>query len=266
MECKGRGKKILWQEMWRHELEEARKHSPVVIVPVGSIEQHGPHCPLDVDISIPYAIATRVAEAVDDFPVLVAPPVWWGFSHYNQGFIGTITLRLETFIELVTDICRSIYACGFERIILLNGHGGNQAPMISAAMKIAEDNIFVLPITYWDMIPEELKEISERDGGRIGHGGELETSFQLHLRPHLVAGERARDEPFPLPGAFRPELDAFARFPERRRETPTGVMGTASVATAEKGERAMEAAVKKLVALVREYHASEVRDYWHRER
>src|SRR3712207_8466779 len=81
------GKSVLWQEMLRHELLEALTETPVVLVPVGSVEQHGPHCPPDVDISIPFHLAAAVARAVDDFPVLVAPPVSLGFTHYNMGHV-----------------------------------------------------------------------------------------------------------------------------------------------------------------------------------
>jgi creatinine amidohydrolase len=75
------GKKVLWQEMLRHELLTALEDCPVVIVPVGSVEQHGPHCPLDVDISVPYHLALRAAVVIDEFPVIVAPPVSLGFTH-----------------------------------------------------------------------------------------------------------------------------------------------------------------------------------------
>ena len=122
------GKKVLWQEMLRHELLAAMDNRGVVIVPVGSVEQHGPHCPQDVDISIPYHLAIRTAEAIEEFPVIVAPPVTYGFTHYNMGEVGTITLGLEVFIAVLCDVCRSIWANGFERIIMLNGHGGKQAP------------------------------------------------------------------------------------------------------------------------------------------
>ncbi len=74
------GKKVLWQELLRHELLAALEDRPVVIVPVGSVEQHGPHCPQDVDISVPYHLAIRAADAIDDFPVIVAPPIWIGLS------------------------------------------------------------------------------------------------------------------------------------------------------------------------------------------
>jgi creatinine amidohydrolase len=102
------GKKVLWQEMLRHELLAAVADRGVVIVPVGSIEQHGPHCPQDVDISIPYHLAIRAADAINDFPVVVAPPITYGFTHYNLGEIGTITLGLETFIAVLGDVARSI--------------------------------------------------------------------------------------------------------------------------------------------------------------
>src|SRR5688500_2707890 len=126
------GKKVLWQELLRHELLAALERRPVVIVPVGSVEQHGPHCPQDVDISVPYHLALRTAEAIDGFPVIVAPPVSLGFAHYNMGEVGTITVRLETFIAVLCDVSRSIWANGFHRLILLNGHGGNQQPIWSA--------------------------------------------------------------------------------------------------------------------------------------
>jgi creatinine amidohydrolase len=136
------GKKVLWQEMLRHELLDAQANNGVVIVPVGSVEQHGPHCPQDVDISIPYHLAIRAADALDDVPVLVTPPVMYGFTHYNMGEIGTITLGLETFIAVLCDATRSIWANGFRRIILLNGHGGNQAPTWSASVKLAEEDVW----------------------------------------------------------------------------------------------------------------------------
>jgi len=151
------GKKVLWQEMLRHELMSALEDRPVVIVPVGSVEQHGPHCPQDVDISIPYHLAIRAAEAIDDFPVIVAPPVTYGFTHYNMGEVGTITLGLEVFIAVLCDVSRSIWANGFHRIILLNGHGGNEAPTWVASVKLAEEDVGALALTYWNMALDELK-------------------------------------------------------------------------------------------------------------
>jgi creatinine amidohydrolase len=249
------GKKVLWQEMLRHELLAAQENRGVVIVPVGSVEQHGPHCPQDVDISIPYHLAIRAADAIDDVPVIVAPPVLYGFTHYNMGEIGTITLGLETFIAVLGDVCRSIWANGFRRIILLNGHGGNEAPAWSASVKLAEEDVWAVAITYWNMAKDELLAWSDADEGSIGHGGEWETSLQMHLRPQLVDESRmVKDE---WRRHFSPGVQRYAMFPERRREMAHGVMGDPFVASAGKGERLFAVLQERLVTLCREYHASD---------
>ena len=247
------GKHVLWQEMLRHELLAALDQHPVVIVPVGSIEQHGPHCPQDVDISIPFHLAIAAADAIAEFPVLVAPPVTFGFTHYNMGEIGTITLALETFIAVLCDVSRSIWANGFHRVILLNGHGGNEQPAWSAAVKLAEEDVWPLALTYWNMATDELLAWSDADEGSIGHGGEWETSLQLYLRPNLVDRSRAVKDEWRL--KFSPEVGRFARFPERRREMAHGVMGDPMVASAEKGARLFSVLVERLVTLCQEYHA-----------
>src|ERR671913_202887 len=209
------GKKVLWQEMLRHELLAALTQDPVVIVPVGSIEQHGPHCPQDVDISIPFHLAVQTAAAISEFPVIVAPPQLLGFTHYNMGEVGTITLGLETFIDVLCDISRSIWANGFHRIILLNGHGGNEQPTWSASVKLAEEDVWALAITYWNMALDELKAMSDADDS-IGHGGEWETSLQQYLRADLVDNSlMVKDE---WRRHFSPEVQKYAIFPERRRE------------------------------------------------
>lgn len=258
----GANKKVFFQEMWRHELDEAVKHNPVVIVPVGSVEQHGPHCPPDIDISIPYHLAVAAAQAVDEFPVLVAPPVSYGFTHFNMGFRGTLTLQLETFIAVLCDVCRSLKANGFERIVLINGHGGNVAPQRSASVKMAEDDVWALPLVYWEMATEEMKQWSATDEGSIGHGGEWETSLQLHLRPQLIAQDKITRNDWPrTEGRFSPKIARYAQWPERRREAPLGIMGDPFSASAEKGERLFNLLVERLVELCREFHTQSLRRY-----
>jgi creatinine amidohydrolase len=252
------GRKILWQELLRHDLLDAMERRAVVIVPVGSVEQHGPHCPSDVDISIPWHLAIETAAALDDVPVIVAPPVTYGFTHYNMGEIGTITLALETFIAVLCDVSRSIWANGFHRIILLNGHGGNEQATWNAAMKLAQEDVWPVALTYWTMVADELRDWGEADAD-IGHGGEWETSLQLALRPDLVDMSRAVKDEWRL--TFGPEVGRYARFPERRREMAHGVMGDPLVASAEKGQRLFALLVERLSALCREYHAIEPPQY-----
>lgn len=256
----GTNRKVLWQEWLRHEFEQALDQAPVVIVPVGSVEQHGPHCPMDVDISAPFHMAVDVAKSVTDFPVVVAPPVWSGFTHYNMGFPGTISLRLETFQALLADICRSIHANGFHRIITVNGHGGNAAPCRAVSWQLAEEDIFTLSLSWWDAVETELRQWSATDEG-VGHGGEWETAVQLHLRPQMVDMDRAQADDT-LTAPFDGDL-AFAQFAERRRDTAqgTGIMGDALAASADKGRRIYELACQRLEALVRQYHDLPVRHY-----
>lgn len=258
---RGDARKILWQEMLRHEFVEAVKQDPVVIVPTGSIEQHGPHCPMDVDISGPWHIAVAVARAVAEFPVIVAPPLSLGFAHYNLGHEGTITLRLETYQAVLADVLRSIHHNGFDRIVIINGHGGNLAPNRAVAAQVSEDDIFPVAFSYWEAATVEMGEWAEADGASVGHGGEWETSLQLHLRPQLLDMERAGVDVFPNP--YSQDLQSFAGYAERRRDTKgqTGIMGNALVATPEKGERLFNLLVDKVSRLVREMHAAPTRHY-----
>lgn len=250
---------IYWQELWRHELLEMLEQQPVVIIPSGSVEQHGPHCPMDVDISHTQALAVETARSVDDFPVIVAPPLWIGQTHYNMGEVGTINLSTETYIAYVSDVCRSIWANGFHRIILVNGHGGNRAINQVVSIKLAEEDVWVLPITYWDMAQEVLDNEADTDPGFIGHGGEWETSLQLYLRPDLI--DRSRMSPDPERPGLSAEVKKFTGFPERRKEREHGVHGDPTVASAEKGERLFEASREMLVRVCRELHELPVRGY-----
>jgi creatinine amidohydrolase len=243
----------------RHELDAVSKLDPVVIVPTGSVEQHGPHLPFDVDIIDAHAIAAGAADAVEDFPVLVAPPIWTGISHYKQGHPGTITIPLETYVDLVCAVCRSIHGNGFERIVLLNGHGGNRAINQAIAIKLAEEDIFVLPITYWDMVTALLESESETDAGSIGHAGEWETSLQLYLRPILVDRDHMRaDEERP---DLSPGVRRYTAFAERLRERAGGVHGDPATATAAKGQLLFEASRDELIRAITELHALPVRHY-----
>jgi creatinine amidohydrolase len=166
-------------------------------------------------------------------------------------------LSVETFIALVSDVCRSIWANGFKRIILLNGHGGNRDIQRVISIKLAEEDIWVLPITHWEMVQPVM--VTGDFDHFIGHGGEWETSLQLYLRPELVDTSRiVADEERP---GFSRDILAFTGFPERRREREHGVHGNPTTASAEKGERFFTAAKNTLIEVCRQYHTQPVRDY-----
>jgi len=230
-------KKVLWQEMRRTEVEQAAKAGAVVIIPVGSIEQHANHLPLNTDINCCSSIAQRAAELVDDFPVLVAPPIWMGLSMGHMDHPGTISLKLHTFIDVLTEVATSIAAQGFKKLFFLNGHGGNAGVINSMRVKLMNEDRSVpscIAYTYWRLIDKELQSISETDY-RIGHAGEIETSLQLFLQPDLVDKEKASWAP--------------------------GALGNPAKGTYAKGQKLFEAAVNAVVTALRLYHSGKLDEY-----
>jgi len=230
-------KKVLWQEMLRTEVEQAAKAGAVVIIPVGSIEQHANHLPLNTDINCCSSIAQRAAELVDDFPVLVAPPIWMGLSMGHMDHPGTISLKLHTFIDVLTEVATSIAAQGFKKLFFLNGHGGNAGVINSMRVKLMNEDRSVpscIAYTYWRLIDKELQSISETDY-RIGHAGEIETSLQLFLQPDLVDKEKASWAP--------------------------GALGNPAKGTYAKGQKLFEAAVNAVVTALRLYHSGKLDEY-----
>jgi len=224
-------KRVLWQELRRPEFEKAAQDDAIVIITVGSMEQHGNHLPVNTDTNSCFTVAVRAAQAIDEFPVLVLPPIWMGYSPHHMSYPGTITLKYQTFVEVLTQIASCVHAHGFKKILLLNGHGGNTPTIAAMRVKLpSEDSVPAIGYTYWEIpsVPEQMKEISQSDKGSIGHAGEMETSIQLYLQPELVDRNAARWAP--------------------------GVLGDPSKGTRDKGERLINATVSALVKLLRDYH------------
>jgi creatinine amidohydrolase len=224
-------KKIFWQELRRPEFEAVLQINAVVIIPVASTEQHGAHLPVNTDANICYTVAQRAAQETEEFPVLVLPVIWMGYSPHHMAFPGTITLKFHTFVDVLSQVATSIYEHGFKRILFLNGHGGN-APMVNAMRRelAAQRGMSVVGYNYWQLpgVAEEMKAASKVDKGALGHAGEMETSAQLYLQPELVDAAECEWGP--------------------------GVKGDPSSGTCEEGERVINAAVRGLVKILADYH------------
>ena len=237
-------RKVQWEKFRRTEFEAAVNAGGVVIIPVVSVEQHADHLPINTDTNICYSIAKRAAQTLEDFPVLVLLPVWTGYSPHHMQYPGSITLKYHTFAEVLTQIAVSIHTHGFKNIIFLNGHGGNSPIVAGLPTKLAaEENITVFSYDYWQLpsVPDQMKRICESDKGRIGHAGELETSFQLYLQPELV------------------DTDAIKWAP--------GTMGDPTFGSREKGERLFNIIVDALMGVLRDCHSGklEEKSEWRRE-
>lgn len=149
----------------------------VVLVPVGSVEQHGPHLPMDTDTVIAEAVAHRVAELLDDPHVLVAPAVAYGSSGEHQAFPGTASVGTDVLRLVVVELVRSMRTWA-SRVVLVNGHGGNVDALAAAVTQLRDEGHDVA----WLACATEVVDL---------HAGRTETSLMLHLRPSSVRLERA---------------------------------------------------------------------------
>jgi creatinine amidohydrolase len=183
-------KKFLIEEMTPQEITDALKEVDTVVVPLGSVEQHGPHLPVGTDTLIPITVAKRVAERAK---VLVAPPVYYGNSLSMVDMKGVFTVMPDTLASLLLDLCRSFSKQGFKKIVFINGHGGNKQVLSFVGQKARiETGALIVRIDWWEIAAEEIPKICETG---VEHADEGETSMMLACRPELVDMTKAlKDE------------------------------------------------------------------------
>lgn len=225
----------------------------VVVVPIGSTEQHGPHLPLSTDTVMAETAARLAAERAGG--VLVAPAISYGTSENHLGFAGTASLQLSTLCALLVDVGRTLAEHGFDVIVLLNGHSGNTAAIGAAAHELRQvtDKV-IATLTWWFFVDQGYRTMEDPI---IWHAGEFETSLMLHLHPDLVQMERAVNEtPRHVPlfqGSGEtplPKVDLGV--PPTKAVVDSGTFGDARLATAEKGKVCVEEALEALVHVFRE--------------
>jgi creatinine amidohydrolase len=226
-----------------------------VLLPIGAIEQHGDHLPVDVDIHAATEVCRAVAE--HDDRVIVAPSIPFGFSAAQTYRPGTITFRSSTLLEVLRDACTSIVQQGFTRLLIVNGHNGNKWMMGQLVTELPKPRgTFVAGITYFDLTLDVFTERRISRLGGEGHAGELETGLELHLRPELVLDDRAVR--YVTPTSAYGFVDLAVRGPLAggvRPATlpyPEGVMGDPTVASGELGGQILNAAVAGIQEIMAE--------------
>lgn len=251
---------VRMQDLTWEEVQSYLRRDSIVLVPVGSTEQHGPAGCLGVDS---YVAITLAEDAARRSGVLVAPPVWFGDSSHHSGFPGTITLRPETLVALIRDVCRSLARHGFDRIVLLNGHKGSNLPALtSAARGLREEELpgallaVADPLHLARSAAPDIKDTNEH------HAGELELSHVLHRYPDKIRTDRVTsasvdfDEVFggfvgdDLFGPAPDGVDIVWSGAEQRRFAPTGSFSSSLGISSEKGRRYHEHIVERLGELV----------------
>jgi creatinine amidohydrolase len=250
-----------WQELPSPEFRRLDPARTVAVLPVGAIEQHGPHLPVAVDAAINAGIVRRTLEVLPEgAPVLVLPMTSVGKSNEHTAYPGTLTLSAETLLRVWTEIGDSVHRAGIRKLVIVNSHGGQPQVMQIAARELRIRHRMLVAACSWFALglPEGIVPPEERRHGI--HGGTVETSVMLALHPDLVRMDLARD--------FQPlsvQLDqeaprlmslGMAGFGWQAQDLHrAGACGDASRATAEIGRTVVDHAAKALSELLLEVAA-----------
>ena len=245
--------KLLLEEMTREEARAAFADGAMVVLPTGSIEQHGPHLPVMVDTHVVTHVARAAGErAAARVPLVVAPTMHYGVSHHHLAFAGTMSLTNHLYVESLKELVRCLYRHGVRQVVLLNGHGGNQHPNGVVAHALVHEEGLEMAVghaSYWTIAAQALEEAGARDvAPRFpGHAGGFETSLMLALRPDLVQLAARRAPLADLEGAAHAvEHGAFAR--------AGGTSDDASGADAGAGQRLLEATIGAVAAYLVQFY------------
>lgn len=232
-------------EMTSKEAGAALAAAEAVIVPIGSVEWHGPHLPLNVDHLAAHAYASAAAGALA--PAVLHTHVIEGVVRGQMQWPGSITIPPHTLIETLVGVCQSLNYHGIQRVLLLNGHGSNRPCALSAALRASKQfDMRVAAASWWDFSPEDAGEAIMEGHAVPGHAGDCETSLMLHLAPETVRVDEALRED------WQPELDGGR----------AGVAGWRAAgidrATPEKGQALFTSTLARMVAWLRDFCADRV--------
>jgi len=234
---------------WEEYRDEVSRR--IIILPVGSLEQHGPHLPLSTDVVIPTSLAKMVCEELD---AMVLPPIAYGYKAEGGGqlFPGTTSLDGTTLINLTLDILRETYRHGGRRFLVLNGHYENVAFLTEAAALLVREvnDVRVVILSWWDQVSDEMIDELFAEAGFPGWGVEhaaiTETALMQYFAPELVREDKIIDdqsERVPTYCIFPPPDDIISR---------SGVLYKPTYASREKGEKLAEQVVGAIVEIARE--------------
>ena len=215
--------------------------------------------PLGTDTILAHAVVLAAADLVAR-RALVLPPPWYGLSLHHMRFAGTVTLPADAILKLVEEITASVLAHGFRRLMIVNGHGGNNGAIDVLAATLGHryyGRARVAALTYFQLARDEIAELRESGPGGMGHACEFETAMMMHLRPDLVRSDRAVTH-YPDPGSGYLSTDLLGTSKVRtyldfKDLSPSGTLGDPSLATPEKGARFFAAVVGTLARFIEEF-------------
>lgn len=239
----------MWSALPAEALRKAAAEDALVILPVASTEQHGPHLPTGVDTYLCAAVCARAGRIVNQAGTraIVAPTLWAGLAEHHVAFGGTFSLSLPTYHALLRDLLSSIKRAGFKRVIIVNGHGGNIAALQALMTDLTHELDLQIGVTTYFTLATDTFAAALEDQKAVHHACEAETSMMMSLHPDLVVNDRLKDAhgPFALDGTS-PLNRAINRWRSFADLTPSGVIGDARRSTAAKGEKLVAAAAQAL--------------------
>lgn len=234
----------------------------VILLPLGAIEQHGPHLSVSTDTDI----VTQVAQQIEKFlpeVVLLCPTLPFGSSHHHLSFGGTISIAPELYTQVLIDLVNSLVISGFQKIVLLNGHGGNITPakhalaILSKRFDVSHQPTIALA-TYWEVGGKAFAGEPPMESPALSHACEYETSMMLHLFADKVWMDRVERAQRPESNGYIPWEDdepyrGVTVFKQTEFISSNGSSGEPQLGTAEKGKHLVDHAVKALVTFIESF-------------
>ena len=229
-------------------LRQVPRDRSVVLAPIAACEQHSHHLPVITDTVLVTGVADGVEKALAD-NVLQLPTLWMGASHHHLRFGATLSASVDVHVDVLCELIEPLLADGYQRVLILNGHGGNIDTMQMALRRLQPRYAqrVLAAASYWDLAARELAALAEGPRKNMGHACEFETSMMLALRPELVRKAEIRDDP--------PRDDAALRglflADDMKQKTDHGAVGYPELASAEKGRAFLNAAIERTAEVVR---------------
>lgn len=256
---------------WK-EVEAILPLNPVILIPIGTVEQHGPHLPVNADNMVAGFVAERAAEATDAY---VVPAINYGVSMSFRNFPGTVSVQPETLTAMLRDVCRELVRQGFRRFIFVNNHGGNQTACEQVARDLNRDHGLVVGNIYpWTLGYALMRDTYDDAAAVYGHGGDPETSAMLAMFPEDVRLDLMSGREPNMSGAFKPRRDNAIDIPgqpvggtvylDYEELFPNGASGDPTVGTAERGQIWIERVVGYAVAFITHYDNATAAADWAR--
>lgn len=249
--------------MTRAQIASARDAGAIVVVPVGAIEQHGVHLPVDTDAFLATEVCRRAIAHLGSSEAVLGPTLNFGFSPHHRAHAGTITLRLSTYLAVLRDIALSILDTGFTKVLFVNGHGGNSAPLRSLVTEMVTDGHAVASVDYFGIGQQDWTRLLKGGLARPGHACEQETALSMALRaPHLVeaivresAGLKPRLEQPWVNDSTGPDIfsAAGAVWPPVFYPGDCGYYGDPAAGTPELGVQILEVLVGGLASFISDF-------------